>query len=81
MSGVGGDALTSYVDRRTDGQTDRQTDRQGDSYIPPQTMFAGGIKKYTVGKTISMCTFAHIKTSKYGNIYQGTKNNAVTLKT
>ena len=28
---------------RTDGQTDRQTDRQGDSYIPPQTSFAGGI--------------------------------------
>ena len=25
------------------GQTDRQTDRQADSYIPPKTMFAGGI--------------------------------------
>ena len=23
--------------------TDGRTDRQGDSYIPPQTMFAGGI--------------------------------------
>ena len=31
------------LDRQTDGQTDRQTDRQGDSYIPPQTSFAGGI--------------------------------------
>ena len=32
-----------WTDGRTDGQTDRQTDRQGDSYIPPQTSFAGGI--------------------------------------
>ena len=28
-----------------DGRTDGQTDRQGDSYIPPQTSFAGGIKR------------------------------------
>ena len=26
-----------------DGQTDGGTDGQGDSYIPPQTLFAGGI--------------------------------------
>ena len=32
-----------WTDGRTDGRTDRQTDRQGDSYIPPQTSFAGGI--------------------------------------
>jgi hypothetical protein len=32
FSGV---ALTRYMDGRTDGQ--------GDSYIPPQTLFAGGI--------------------------------------
>jgi hypothetical protein len=25
------------------GRTDRRTDGQGDSYIPPQTLFAGGI--------------------------------------
>ena len=30
------------IDRQTDGQTDRQ----GDSYIPPQTLFAGGIVTY-----------------------------------
>jgi hypothetical protein len=28
-----------------DGWTDGQTDRQDDSYIPPQTLFAGGIMK------------------------------------
>ena len=33
------------LDRQTDRRTDRQTDRQGDSYIPPQTLFAGGIMK------------------------------------
>ena len=33
----------AYEEMWTDGQTDRQTDRQGDSYIPPQTLFAGGI--------------------------------------
>jgi hypothetical protein len=35
-----GIALTRYMD----GWTDGQTDGQGDSYIPPQTLFAGGIK-------------------------------------
>ena len=35
--------LTRYMDGRTDGWTDRWTDGQGDSYIPPQTLFAGGI--------------------------------------
>jgi len=29
---------------QTDRRTDRQTDRQGETYIPPQTLFAGGIK-------------------------------------
>ena len=33
----------SGTDGQTDGQTDRQTDGHGDSYIPPQTSFAGGI--------------------------------------
>ena len=33
ISCLGGVALTRYMDRRTDGQ--------GDSYIPPQTLFAG----------------------------------------
>jgi hypothetical protein len=31
------------------GQMDRQTDIQADSYIPPQTMFAGGINIYGLG--------------------------------
>ena len=35
ISRLGGVALTRYMDGRTDGQ--------GDSYIPPQTLFAGGI--------------------------------------
>ena len=35
ISGLGGVALTRYMDGRTDGQ--------GDSDIPPQTLFAGGI--------------------------------------
>ena len=30
---------------QTDRQTDGRTDRQGDSYIPPQTLFAGGIMR------------------------------------
>jgi len=33
-----------WMDRQTDGRTDRQTDRQGETYIPPQTLFVGGIK-------------------------------------
>ena len=36
-----GVALTRYMD----GRTDEWTDGQGDSYIPPQTLFAGGIIK------------------------------------
>jgi len=39
ISRLGEVALTRYMD----GRTDRQTDGQGDSYIPPQTLFAGGI--------------------------------------
>ena len=39
ISGLGGVALTSYMD----GRTDERTDGQGDSYIPPKTLFAGGI--------------------------------------
>ena len=35
ISRLGGVALTRYMDGRSDGQ--------GDSYIPPQTLFAGGI--------------------------------------
>ena len=35
ISNLVGVALTRYMDGRTDGQ--------GDSYIPPQTLFAGGI--------------------------------------
>ena len=27
----------------SDGRTDKQADRQGDSYMPPKTMFVGGI--------------------------------------
>ena len=34
ISGLGGVALTRYMDGQTDGQ--------GNSYIPPQTLFAGG---------------------------------------
>ena len=40
ISSLVGVALTRYMDGRTDGQ--------GDSYIPSQTLFAGGIiKGYT----------------------------------
>jgi len=35
---------TLYADRQTDGQTDRQ----GETYIPPQTLFAGGIINFCV---------------------------------
>jgi hypothetical protein len=35
IGGLGGVALTRYMDGWTDGQ--------GDSYIPPKTLFAGGI--------------------------------------
>ena len=35
---------TKDVEVGPDRRMDRQTDRQADSYIPPQTMFAGGIK-------------------------------------
>jgi hypothetical protein len=35
ISGLGGVVLTRYMDGRTNGQ--------GDSYIHPQTLFAGGI--------------------------------------
>jgi hypothetical protein len=38
ISRLGGVALTRYMDRWTNGQMDEQ----GDSYIPPQTLFAGG---------------------------------------
>ena len=34
ISGLGGVALTRYMDHGTDGQ--------GDSYVPPQTLLAGG---------------------------------------
>ena len=44
ISGLGGVALTRYMDGWTDGQTDGRTDEQGDSYIPPpQILFEGGI--------------------------------------
>ena len=36
------------LDRRTDGHTDRQ----GDSYIPPQTSFAGGYNNMTCMYTV-----------------------------
>jgi hypothetical protein len=35
ISGLGGVALTRYMDEQTDGQ--------GDSYIPSQTLFAGDV--------------------------------------
>ena len=35
---------TKDVEVGPDRRTDRQTDGQVNSYIPPQTMFAGGIK-------------------------------------
>ena len=38
------------TDGQTDGRTDGRTDRQGDSYIPPQTLFAGGIKMTSTTK-------------------------------
>ena len=41
ISRLGGVAVTRYMD----GRTDWWTDGQGDSYISPQTLFAGGIKK------------------------------------
>jgi len=39
ISRLGAVVLTRYMNRRTDGWTDGQ----GDSYIPSQTLFAGGI--------------------------------------
>jgi hypothetical protein len=38
ISGLGGVALTRYMDG--------WTDRQGDSYIPPQTLCGGGINMF-----------------------------------
>ena len=43
ISRLGGVALTRYMDGRTDGRAGGRTDGQGDSYIPPQTLLAGGI--------------------------------------
>jgi hypothetical protein len=37
ISGLGGVALTRYMDGRTDRRTDGRTDGQGDYYIPTQT--------------------------------------------
>ena len=59
LSGVGGDALTRYVDRRMDGRTDGQTDRVIPIY-PPQTFVEcdfPAILNY-------MCVFAFIFKSK-----------------
>ena len=42
--------------------TDGQTDGQGDSYIPPQTLFAGGIIKYIV-QNITKISMTKIKIS------------------
>jgi hypothetical protein len=44
MNGLGGVALTRYMDGRTDGQTDGRdgrTDGQGDSYIPSKLCLRG----------------------------------------
>ena len=38
-----GSKVIAKVKFTLDRQMDRRTDRQGDSYIPPQTSFAGGI--------------------------------------
>ena len=38
-----------------DGQTDERTDGEGDSYIPPQTLFAGGIIKGYTGVMHDNC--------------------------
>jgi hypothetical protein len=38
-----GENRTKDVEVSPDRRTDRQTDRQANSYIPPQTMFVGGI--------------------------------------
>jgi hypothetical protein len=44
ISRLGGVALTRYMDGQTDGQ--------GDSYIPPQTLFAGGITSQKFFNTV-----------------------------
>ena len=52
ISHLGGVALTRYMDGRTDGQ--------GDSYIPPQTLFAGGITTSTIVLTNSILPLLHV---------------------
>ena len=42
ISGLGGVALTRYMDGWTDGRTDGRTDGQGDSYIPLPKFVCGG---------------------------------------
>ena len=37
----------NFLTGRTDGHLDRRTDDRGDSYIPPQTSFAGGINRHS----------------------------------
>jgi hypothetical protein len=61
ISGLGGILLTRYMDGRTD-VTDGWTDGQVDSYVPPQTFFAGDIIKPTqfendVVSSLSLSTF------------------------
>ena len=46
--------MDGQTDGWTDGQTDGWTDGQGDSYIPPQTLFAGGIKT-VISSLLSFC--------------------------
>jgi hypothetical protein len=50
------------------GRTDRRTDGQGDSYIPPKTLFAGGMKRIKGYKERGMIRLQNVdkgKSNKY----------------
>ena len=50
---------TGHESAKTDGRTDRQSD----SYIPPWTLFMGGIKKTSLGELMRGSKFVQIKGS------------------
>ena len=50
----------AQTDGQTDGRTDRQTDTQSDFYIPPLTLFVGGIKIETIKIKIIYLQFSLI---------------------
>ena len=59
ISGLGGVALTRYMDGQTDGQ--------GDSHIPPQTLFAVGIIIGISQQTVSTTCLIYLTENIYIN--------------